>query len=123
MYLLFVDESGTHNESHAFVLGGLAIHEDDAPRLQRQLDTLVSQHLGRIPPNLDEYELHASEMRNAKKPLGARAPAVTSIWAGLPRVLRLRLLSDAYRLIATFRPGNTRQPHALFGRGCGVSVP
>lgn len=30
MYLLFVDESGTHPGPHPFVLGGVAIHEDDA---------------------------------------------------------------------------------------------
>jgi hypothetical protein len=117
VYLLFVDESGTHGGSHAFVLGGLAIHEDDAARLQKLLDRLVSFHLGRIPPNLDEYELHASEMRNAKKPepTDLKGPAVTSIWASLPRSTRLRLLTDAYKLIARFRPANVRQPLALFG--------
>jgi hypothetical protein len=67
MYLLFVDESGTHGGCHAFVLGGVAIHEDDAHRLQKSLDDLVISELGRVPPNLDEYELHAAEMRNAKK--------------------------------------------------------
>lgn len=30
MYLLFADESGTHGGSHAFVVGGIAIHEQDA---------------------------------------------------------------------------------------------
>jgi hypothetical protein len=30
VYLLFVDESGTHGGSPVFVLGGAAIHEDDA---------------------------------------------------------------------------------------------
>ena len=65
---LFVDESGTHGGSHAFALGGLAVHEDDAARLQRRLDEVIISGLGRIPPNLDEHELHVSEMRNAKKP-------------------------------------------------------
>ena len=117
MYLLFVDESGTHGGSHAFVLGGIAVHESDAERLQKDLDALVSNHLGRIPPNLDEYELHASEMRNAKKPrpTASRAPAVTSIWANFPRAKRLKLLSDAYDLIADFKPSNAKLPPALFG--------
>jgi len=60
--------------SHAFLFGGLAIHEDDAVRLQRSLDSLVIEHLARVPLNLYEYELHAAEMRNAKKP-GKQLPA------------------------------------------------
>ena len=95
-----------------FVLGGLAIHEDDTLRLQRSLDSLVIEHLARVPLNLDEYELHAAEMRSAKKP-GAQRPA--SIWAKIPRSVRLALLEDAYRRIATFRAANSKLPAALFG--------
>lgn len=113
VYLLFVDESGTHGGSPVFVLGGAAIHEDDAQRLQRQLDDLVIEHLGRVPPNLDEYELHAGEMRNAKKP--ARADHRASVWAAVPRLDRLSLLADAYRLIAEFSPADPDLPLALFG--------
>lgn len=60
MYLLFVDESGTHGGKHPFVLGGMAIHEDDTSRLQRDLDQLVISRLGRVPLNLDEFELCAA---------------------------------------------------------------
>lgn len=117
MYLLFVDESGTHGGSHAFVLGGLAIHEDDAARLQKQLDQLVIKHLGRVPPNLDEFELHAAEMRNAKKPkpTDSKAPAVTSIWSNYSRPMRTALLDEAYELISKFKPGHSKLPTALFG--------
>ena len=112
--MLFVDESGTHGGSHAFVLGGLAIHEDDASRLQQALDTLVIDHLERVPPNLDEYELHAAEMRNAKKPVGNKQGPV-SVWARIPRQTRLALLEDAYKLVASFRCTNSKLPPALFG--------
>lgn len=116
MYLLFVDESGTHGGSHAFVLGGLAIHESDARRLQRDLDALVVRHLGRRPQNLDEFELHAAEMRNAKKPKPAsKGSGVTSIWTSYPRDMRLALLDEAYDLIAGFEAGDSRLPVALFG--------
>jgi len=114
MYLLFVDESGTHGGSHAFTLGALAIHEDDAPRLQRRLDDVIIGVLGRIPPNLDEYELHVSDMRNAKKPdssTGHRA----SIWAPIPRQVRLALLERCYREIVDFAPADPAQPLSLFG--------
>lgn len=46
MYLLFVDESGTHPGPHPFILGGIAIHEDDAARLQKELDQVVIEALG-----------------------------------------------------------------------------
>lgn len=116
MYLLFVDESGTHGGSHAFVLGGVAVHEDDAQALQQQLDELVIKHLGRVPPNLDEYELHAGEMRNAKKPArSSAASARGSVWAAVPRAVRLALLGDAYDLLATYVPVNDQLPIVLFG--------
>lgn len=113
MYLLFVDESGTHPGPHPFVLGGLAIHEDDAARMQKALDEVVVARLGRHPSNLDEYEIHASELRNARKPRGAtQAP---SIWASIDRGTRLAILDDAYRAIVTFQPTDSRLPAALFG--------
>lgn len=113
LYLLFVDESGTHGGDHPFVLGGMAIHEDDTLRLQRELDQLVINHLGTVPLNLDEFEIHAAEMRNAKK--NQMITQKSSIWADYPRRLRLELLNDSYDLICSFRPTNASLPHALFG--------
>lgn len=114
MYLLFVDESGTHGDSHAFVLGGVALHEDDAARLQTALDELVIRHVGRVPVNLEEYELHAGEMRNAKKPNKAKVGGRPSVWATMPRRARLALLEDAYALIAEFQPADPQQPLWFF---------
>ena len=115
MYLLFVDESGTHGaEAHSFVLGGLAVHEDDAARLQRALDDLVITHLGRVPVNLEEYELHAGEMRNARKPKG-QAVGKASVWATMERAHRLRLLDEAFDLLANFTPLRAELPPWAFG--------
>lgn len=114
MYLFFVDESGTHGDSHAFVLGGMALHEDDAERLQTALDQLVIRHVGRVPVNLEEYELHAADMRNAKKPKDS-SRARPSTWAAVSRATRLTLLEDAYRLLAAFEPQDSLQQPWLFG--------
>ncbi|WP_368086580.1 DUF3800 domain-containing protein [Leifsonia sp. CL154] len=113
LYLLFVDESGTHGGADPFVLGGIAIHEDDAAVLQAHLDKLVIKHLGRVPVNLEEYEIHAHELRNAKKPKvpGGRS----SIWSNVPRSVRAALLADAYDLLADFRGSNSELGPALFG--------
>ena len=117
MYLLFVDESGTHGGSHSFVLGGLAIHEEDAARLQNELDQLVVRHLGgKIPVNLEDYELHASELRNAKKPTDPnKAPKTRSIWMHHERPMRLALLEAAYRTLSEFKPIDPDLPVMFFG--------
>jgi Protein of unknown function (DUF3800) len=114
MYLLFVDESGTHGDAHAFVLGAIAVHENDAARLQKVLDDLITAHLGRVPVNLEEYELHAVELRNAKKARAGSTQRV-SIWAALPRSMRLGLLDAAYKAIMSFVPADPDQPTWLFG--------
>lgn len=109
-----MDESGTHPGPHPFVLGGVAIHEDDATRMQKLIDGIVVKHLGRIPPNLDEYEIHASEMRNAKKPK-IDSGQKSSIWANVPRSVRLAILEEAYSAIAGFVPSDEHLPTVLFG--------
>lgn len=115
MYLLFVDESGTHPGPHPFVLGAMAIHEDDAAQLQKQLDQIVIEKLGRVPPNLDEYEVHASEMRNAKKPKVGASPQKQSIWANVDRSVRLSILDAVYAKLTAFTPSNPNLPTVLFG--------
>lgn len=94
----------------------MGIHEDDAARLQNDLDQLVIKHLGRVPLNLEDYELHASDIRNAKKPIPTMAKAQrVSIWAHEERSVRLDLLNEAYSLVASFRPTSTRLPITFFG--------
>lgn len=115
MYLLFVDESGTHGaQAHSFVLGGLAVHEDDAPRLQRALDDLVIKHLSRVPVNLEEYEIHAGEMRNARKPKG-QSMGGASVWAAMERSGRMRLLDASFDLLVQFKPCRAELPLWSFG--------
>ena len=48
MYLLYIDDSGAHGliqGNHAYVLAGLAVHEDDAANLQRALAAMLARHL------------------------------------------------------------------------------
>lgn len=113
-YLLFVDESGTHPGDHPFVLGGIAVHENDAERFQSAMDQIVIDGLGRVPTNLEEYEIHASEMRNARKPRDG-SQKQGSIWAGIPRDVRARIIDDAYDLVGKFEPTDPQQPIAIFG--------
>jgi hypothetical protein len=67
MYLLFVDESGTHGGSSAFVLGGIAIHEDDAACMQRAFDLILIDNSTKCGLDLGELEFHAAEIKSPKK--------------------------------------------------------
>lgn len=113
MYLLFADESGTHGSSHAFVLGGLAVHEQDMQALQRALNRCVEDGLGIA--QVGDHELHATEIRNAKKPREGGKTQVPSPWAFVPRASRLRILDSAYSILASFGPANPQLPVSLFG--------
>jgi hypothetical protein len=114
VYLLFADESGTHGGSHAFVVGGIAVHEQDAQDLQRALNKVVESILG--VGQVDDYELHAAEMRNAKRPPNTSANVKRpSLWAFVARQQRLRILDSAYEVLRTFQPASPSQPVSLFG--------
>jgi Protein of unknown function (DUF3800) len=117
VYLLFVDESGTHGGSHSFVLGGIAVHEQDVFPLGTQLDRVVTTAVGTGATGhdaADDFELHGAEMRNAKPP-ASRAHRPASPWADVPRAHRLAALLAAYRVLADFRPSDSELPTALFG--------
>ncbi len=59
MYLLYLDESGTHSSARHFVLAGVAVLETDIAWAKTQLDRLQSEYL----PDVDEsVHFHASEL-------------------------------------------------------------
>jgi hypothetical protein len=92
------------------VIGGLAVHEQDVQALERALDRCVAQPLKL--GDVDDYELHATEMRNAKSEIAGRPP---SPWSFIDRARRLAILESAYRAIDTFQPCSSDLPLALFG--------
>ena len=113
MYLLFVDESGTHGGSHSFILGGIAVHEQDAYPLGVQLDGVVASAVPEYAV-AEDFELHGAELRNARSP-AARAERPASPWAWVPRRRRLDTLLAGYRTVAAFTPSDAGFPLALFG--------
>jgi hypothetical protein len=114
VYLLFVDESGSHGGSHSFILGGLAVHEQDAHPLAECLDGVVGAALAGYGGDVVDHELHGAELRNAKSP-ASRAGRPSSPWAAIPRARRLDTLVAAYRGLVEFRPVEPGFPVALFG--------
>ena len=111
MYLLYLDESGTHGGSPVFVLGGVAVHEQDAWHLQNRLDGVLSRLL---PPAFmpREFELHAAEIKSPHK---ATLKKPASPWLSVNYQVRTDVLKGAYREIGRYRPRNPAHPIALFG--------
>ena len=114
MYLLFVDESGTHGGSHSFILGAIAVHEQDAHPLGQCLDSVVATGLAGHGGAVGDHELHGAELRNAKSP-ASRTGRPSSPWAAIPRARRLDTLVAADRRLVEFRPADPGLPVALFG--------
>ena len=112
MYLLYLDESGSHTGSPVLVLAGIALHEQDAWHLQQKLQGLLS---GILPKGLNpaEFELHAAEMKSPVKIV--RGKKTISNWANVPVGARFNILRTTYKAIANFRCIDPKYPWALFG--------
>lgn len=111
MYLLYLDESGSHLGSPAFVLGGLAVHERDAWHLQNRLDGILTTRLpaGFNPLN---FELHANELKGPRPPVAGQRP---SEWLQIAPTVRFGILHAAYQALATYHCVDAAHPLALFG--------
>lgn len=111
MYLLYLDESGSHGGSPVFVLSGLAVHEHDAWHLQNRIERALTSRLpvGLIP---QDFELHAADLKSPRR-AGLRQTA--SEWLQVPYQDRLRIIRGTYAAISTYRPRNPDHPLTLFG--------
>ena len=109
MYLLYLDESGSHAGSPSLTLAGLAVHEKDAWFLQGRLHRVLLRLLPKGFNPLD-FELHANEIKSPIKP--GKPP---SIWARVPVATRFRILHATYQALADFSGKDQRFPCALFG--------
>jgi Protein of unknown function (DUF3800) len=112
MYLLYLDESGTHSGSPSFVLAGLAVHEQDAWHFQRMLEGMLAR---RLPNGLDpaDFELHATEIKNPVKTV--RGKKIRSPWASVPVKDRFRIIDATFGAITTYDCQDAARPCALFG--------
>lgn len=117
MYLLALDESGVHNGAPVVLIGGLAVHEADVRRLERDLHNVLNKHL--VPLKLDPYghELHAGELKTPPKARPAQDgyPArPDSKWLGVPGPTRLAVLADAYAVVRDHQPADPKYPLRIF---------
>lgn len=108
MYLLYLDESGTHGGSPAYILGGVALHEHDVYHVQQRLETMLQ---AKLPAGLAaaDFELHGAEI---KSPQNRRVP---SPWEQFSYGFRLDVLRGAYGSLSGYDCVDSGYPWALFG--------
>jgi uncharacterized protein DUF3800 len=111
MYLLYLDESGSHVGSSVLVLAGVAVQEQDVWFVQRRLETLLRR---KLPQGLDpgDFELHAAEIKSPTSTRGRRGP---SNWAKIPPPIRSGIMRSAFGALGNSTPQDARFPIALFG--------
>lgn len=90
MYILYLDESGTHGEANCFVLAGLAVFERETYWFSQDLDALQKEY---FPEETEPVFFHAA-------PLRARAnAAVVQPWDRLTVEQRRDLKDRVYEVI------------------------
>lgn len=117
MYLLALDESGTHGSAPVMIVGGIAVHETDVRNLESTLEVVIDSYLKPLGLNPADFELHAGEIRSPSGPRAARGnykaqPA--SPWNAVPPPIRAAVLNDTYDQIVAFTPADADHPPAIF---------
>ena len=89
MYLLYLDESGTHSSARHFVLAGASLYETNIRWATDQMDRLQTQYF----PDVDGNVLfHAAPLRVRE------GESVSPPFDQLDRTSRLELLNQLYDL-------------------------
>jgi Protein of unknown function (DUF3800) len=97
MHLIYLDESGqtgvnlTDPAQPIFVLGALVVPESLWLPLEKDLQTSIDKHFP--PPRPDDFEIHATEISNARK----------SCFKHLPISHRLAFRDDWFRIATTHK--------------------
>ncbi len=90
MYIIYLDESGTHSEARYFVLAGLAVFEQETHYLAQSLDALQSRYL---PDTSVRVPFRASSLR-------AQSGRIPPPFDSLTWQERQSLISEIYGVIA-----------------------
>src|SRR5262249_42716147 len=112
IYLLYLDESGSHEGSPVLVLAGIAVQEQDAWHLQQRLEGLLRR---KLPQGLDpaDFELHATETKSPVKTI--RGKKTVSNWAQVPVAARFDVLRSVFGAVGNHSGQDARCPVATFG--------
>jgi hypothetical protein len=125
MYLVYFDESGQTGTNlndpvqPVFVLGALLVPESIWLRLERDLQAAIDKHFP--PPRPDDFEIHATEVSNPRKPFFkqfkiADRLAFRDEWFGIAQKHNLKFV---YRAIAKKR--FQQWSHSTFGTSISIN--
>ena len=98
MYLVYLDES-TSEDGDYFVVGGLAVHEQEAPGLAQAVDRIADE----LPAPVAGAEIHASPIRGGR-----------GVWRSLPFGRRMQLFHEIADLLSVDRGVHIQRPPVLF---------
>jgi hypothetical protein len=118
LYVLALDESGTHGTASCLVIAGLALHELDVRPLEQQLDQVLAKYLDPLGLSPQDHELHATDLSNPTRGALARGghpPKPPSPWLTVERATRQAIIAEAYAVIASYTPVDPGYPPALIG--------
>jgi hypothetical protein len=104
VYLLFLDESGTHGGSPVFITAGIAVQEVDAHHLQQKLEVFLHHKLNPLGLNAQEFELHATELKGGREE-----------WTVLDYPKRMSILNGTYRTLLEYQVMWPTFPLMFFG--------
>lgn len=93
LHILYLDESGTHQDARYFVVAGVAVFETETFFLAQELDGLQARY---FPQSSEPIAFHASPLRAAHGQSHDPYPT-------LDRTERRELTTDIYRAIARSR--------------------
>ena len=94
MYILYLDESGTHGEASYFVLAGLAVFEREIHWFSQDLDALQSEY---FPEETEPVFFHATPLRSRE------GDEVEAPWNKLTTTKRRELKNKVYDIIRSRR--------------------
>lgn len=112
LYVMFVDESGSHGASRVFVLGAVAVHESHLTEAHDLLDGVIREHIVPLGLNPDDFELHGAEIKNVPKTKPGRKP---SPWRAVSQGTRAKVLNDAMAAVARIKCADGTHGCGLFG--------
>ncbi|MGH7205202.1 MAG: DUF3800 domain-containing protein [Nitrospiraceae bacterium] len=94
MYILYLDESGTHAGAQYFVLAGLAVFEREVYWFAQDMDKIQQKY---FPDCTEPVEFHASPLRQAN------SDAVPEPFNKLTKEQRRQLINEIYQVIRSRR--------------------
>lgn len=89
MYLLYLDESGTHSSARHFILAGVAVHESNLYWVKERLDNTQKEY---FPDSNEPIQFHAAPLRTSD------ADKVSAPFDELDSATRSRLLGELYQI-------------------------